>query len=269
MITVSNFADLQAAITAQEPSIEIRGVIVGTGQTLNISQSDDIGNQQGMTVIRGGTIRCAGIVADGFRRLKLKEIELYAEGHGLVVRNGIQLYLEDCYDCCGGDSLRLESVAAAWGRGLQHTAKLSTQTTVGQKIGNTPQGYESVDMDAILIENHFTAVRIGGTGNNVNMWLRSYKIDRPVSTAFLINPNETAGVRNVNIIDPWINSASYPIAINGNETTGRVDRVNIRGGEFLGCGHITGADPVTKWATNNNVAYYLDGKQVFGPLEPG
>lgn len=271
MIVVSTFADLQAAITAQEPDIRINGAIVGTGLTLNVSQSAGIGNQLGMMTIRGGTLRCAGIIADGFRRLKFKELELYAEGHGLVVRNGIQLYLEDCYDNCGGDSLRLESVAGVWGRGLQHTSKLATQTTVAQKIGNTATGFESVDMDAVLVENHFTAVRVGGTGNNVNMWFRNYKIDRPVSTGFLINPSATASARNINIIRPWINGADYPIGINGAETTGRADRINILGGEYLGCNHITGTNPVTVWmaGSNNNITYNLSGQQVLGPLEPG
>ncbi len=269
MITVSTFADLQASIAAGEPNIELRGAIVGTGQILNVSQPGGIGNQNGMTVIHGGTLRCAGIVADGFRRLKFKELELYAEGNGITMRNGIQLYLEDVYDCCHGDSLVLESVAAVWGRGLQHTAAVAGQATVGQHIGASAQGFESVDMDAVLTEGHYSAVRVGGAGNSVNMWFRNYKIDRPVSAGFLINPIGSAGARNINIIAPWINGADYPIAINGTETTGRIDRVNVLGGEYLGCGHVNGTNPVTIWTNTNNVTCNVGGMPVVGPLEPG
>ena len=269
MITVSTFSDLQGAISTGEPNIELRGAIVGTSQMLNVSQPDGLGNQNGMTVIHGGTLRCAGIVADGFRRLKLKELELYAEGNGITMRNGIQLYLEDVYDCCHGDSLVLESIAAVWGRGLQHTAAASGQSTVAQRIGASAQGFESVDMDAILTEGHFSSVRVGGAGNVVNMWFRNYKIDRPGSAGFLINPSGSAGARNINIIDPWINGADYPIAINGTETTGRIDRVNVRNGEYLGCNHVSGTNPVTIWTSTNNVTCNVTGLGIVGPLEPG
>jgi len=269
MIVVSTFSDLQAATAAGEPSIEISGVLVGTGQVLNVSHADGLGNQQGMTVIRGGTLRCAGIVADGFRKLKFKEMELYSEGAGLTVRNGIQLYLEDVYDSCAGDSLVLESVAGVWGRGLQHTSAVAGQSTVGQRVGNSAQGFESVDMDAVLTEGHFSAVRVGGEGNAVNMWFRNYKIDRPVSAGFLISPSGSAGTRNINIINPWINGADYPIAINGAETTGQLDRVNVRDGEYLGCGHMTGTNPVTIWTSTGNVDCNVTGSQIVGPLEPG
>jgi hypothetical protein len=265
MITISTFSDLQAAINAQEPNIEIRGVLSAPGQTLQVHQTDGLGNQSGMTVIHGGTLRCAGIVADGFRKLKFSEMEIYAEAAGITVRNGIQLYLEDVYDCCRGDSLRLESIAAVWGRGLQHTAAVAGQATVAQRIGASAQGFESVDMDAVLTEGHFSAVRVGGAGNAVNMWFRNYKIDRPVSAGFLINPSGAAGARNINIIDPWINSADYPIAINGAETTGIIERVNIRNGEYLGCAH----PPVTAWQTAGNVSYNLGGQQIFGVGELG
>lgn len=269
MITVSTFSDLQAALSAQEPNVEIRGVLSSPGQLLQVHQTDGIGNQNGMTVIHGGTLRCAGIVADGFRKLKFKEMEIYAEGAGITVRNGIQLYLEDVYDCCHGDSLVLESFAGVWGRGLQHTSAVSGQATVGQRIGASAQGFESVDMDAVLTEGHFSAVRIGGEGNAVNMWFRNYKIDRPVSAGFLINPSGSAGARNINIIDPWINGADYPIAINGNETTGRIDRVNVRNGEYLGCGHVAGTNPVTIWTNTNSVTCNVTGMPIVGPLEPG
>lgn len=265
MITVSTFTDLQGAITAGEPNVELRGVIIGTGQTLNVSQPNGIGNQTGMTVIHGGTLRCAGIVADGFRKLKFKELELYAESHGLIARNGIQLFLEDYYDCCHGDSVRLESIAGVWGRGQQHTSATSTQSTAALRIGSSPRGYESVDMDATLIEGHFTGVRVGGTGNNVNMWFRHFKCDRQKSAAFLISPSATAGARNINIVHPWINGADYPVAINGAETTGLIERVNIIGGEYLGCAH----SPVTVWQGNNNVTYNTSGLQIIGPLEAG
>lgn len=268
MITVSNFADLQGAIATGEPDIELRGAIVGTGQILNVSQPDGLGNQNGMTVIHGGTLRCAGIVANGFRKLKFKELELYAEGTGITIRNGIQLYLEDVYDCCHGNSLVLESVAAVWGRGLQHTAAVLGQTTIAQSIGASIQGFESVDMEAVLIEGHYSAARIGGSGNTVNMWFRDYKIDRPGMYGFLINPVTTAGSRNINIIHPWMNGVTYPIAINGTETTGFIERVNLIGGEFLGCSNIS-PNPITIWKITDNISTNISGQQIYGPLEPG
>lgn len=277
-ITVSTFSDLQAAIAAHEPDIRISGAIVGTGQILNVSQSLGTSNQLGMSVISGGTIRCAGIIVDGFRRIKFKELELYAEGIGLLVRNGIMITVEDVYTCCGSDSVRLDSVAAYVGRGEQHTSSLASPTSVAMRIGNSPQGYESVDSDGMLVEGHMQGVRIGGAGNNVNMWFKNTRVDRPGnlvngaarpgSCAFHVGPSGSANARNINIRDIWVNGADYPILLEVTGTTGRIDRVNVSNGEYLGCVH----SPVYAEPTNNNpsrINYNLSGQQVIGPLEPG
>lgn len=241
---------------------ELKGVCA-LSQVITIHQPDGIGNQQGDTILEGGVIRGPGIVVDGVRRVVIRGTEIYSSGVGILVRNAIQVELSGIYVTSAGDGIVLESVAAVWITGKSQISGQNT-TTVGIRVGDSAQGFESVDIDGTLIEGHYSAIRIGGTGNTVNIWIRGVKIDRPTTFGILVSPASTASSRNIRISDYWINGAPYPFALNGAETTGTLKRIDITNGHILGATYA----PVTVWTSTNNVDYRSTGA-VLGELEPG
>lgn len=241
---------------------ELKGVCVSADQII-IRQPEGLGNQQGDTVLEGGVLRNPGIVIDGVRRAVIRGTEIYSSGVGILVKNAIQVEFSGIYVTSAGDGIVLESIAAVWITGKSQISGQSTNT-VGIRIGESPYGFEAVDIDGTLIEGHYTGIRMGGTGNLVNVWIRGVKIDRPFTFGILINPSATASARNIRISDFWINGAPYPLAVNGTETTGSVDRLDITNGHILGATY----GPVTIWKSRENVDYRQSGV-ITGPLEPG
>lgn len=241
---------------------ELKGVCVSSSQII-IRQPDGLGNQQGETILDGGVLRNSGILVDGVRRAVIRGTEVYSSGVGIQVKNAIQLDLDGIYVTSVGDGIVLESVAAVWIKGKSQISGQSANT-VGIRIGDSPQGFEAVDIDGTLIEGHYTGIRVGGTGNNVNIWIRGVKIDRPKTFGILFSPLATASVRNVIISDFWINGAPYPIAINGAETTGVCKRIEITNGHILGATYPN----VTVWTSTGNVDY-RENHVIRGELEPG
>ena len=241
---------------------ELKGVCV-TASPIIIRQPSGMGNQTGDTVLEGGVIRGPGVVIDGVRRAVIRGTEIYSSGVGILVKNTIQVEFSGIYVTSIGDGIVLESIAAVWITGKSQISGQS-DNTVGIRIGESSQGFEAVDINGTLIEGHYTGIRMGGSGNLVNIWIRGVKIDRPKTFGILINPSITASARNISISDVWINGAPYPIAVNATETTGSVVRLDITNGHILGGTY----GPVTIWKSRENVDYRQSGL-VVGPLEPG
>ena len=241
---------------------ELNGVCVSSDQII-IRQPEGLANQQGETVLEGGVLRNSGIVIDGVRRAVIRGTEIYSSGVGILVKNAIQVEFSGIYVTSAGDGIVLESIAAVWITGKSQISGQS-DNTVGIRIGESQYGFEAVDINGALIEGHYTGIRMGGTGNLVNVWIRGVKIDRPFTFGILINPSATASARNIRISDFWINGAPYPLAVNGTETTGSVDRLDITNGHILGATY----GPVTIWKSRENVDYRQSGV-ITGPLEPG
>lgn len=259
--SVEDGPEIQASLDSGGRT-ELKGVCVSADKII-IRQPDGMGNQQGDTVLEGGVLRNPGIVIDGVRRAVIRGTEIYSSGVGILVKNAIQVEFSGIYVTSAGDGIVLESIAAVWITGKSQISGQSTNT-VGIRIGESPYGFEAVDIDGTLIEGHYTGIRMGGTGNLVNIWIRGVKIDRPLTFGILVNPSVTASARNILISDTWINGAPYPIAVNATETTGTVDRLDIVDGHILGGTY----GPVIVWKNRENVDYRQRGL-VVGPLEPG
>lgn len=258
---VSTFSDLQSAIFAGERSIEISGSISAPEQNLTITQPDRLGNGP-ITHIRGGVLKCASVTLDGFRSVKLSEIELRAN---VRVRNGIRLFIEDSYIAATGDLLRLETIAGTWLRGV-HFNPLAESTDVCVRVGDSVLGYEALHSEACLFEKGHTAFMCGGSGNIVQFWSIGDKFDRQVSAAFLFRPEGASSVRNVLIDNYWINGSDYGVVLNVLNTTGRIDRVKVTpNGHYLRNGDRMIA---TVFGDDSRVTRDIQ-HPMYGPLEPG
>ena len=240
----------------------LQGVCV-TSSVVTIHQAAGLGNQNGETVLQEGTLRSAGVVLDGNRRVAIRGTEIYSSGTGITIKNTIQVELNGIYVSSQGDCIDMQNIAAVWINGKsQCSAGINAGSSVGLRIGSTSTGFESVDVSGLLVEGYYACVRIGGTGNNVNMWFRGLKCDRPAMYGVLISPLTTASARNIMITDFWINGSQYPFALNRAETSGELVRVEIINGHVLGATY----PQVTVWGSG--VDYRATGI-VYGPLEPG
>lgn len=281
MTVVANWNDLVAAVAAFDDDIRISGVITAPtpGQALVISEPDEIADQDGMRRITGGVLRNCVIKLNGFRRFKLAELEIYNPyGNGIEADNGIDLILEDNYDCVSGDALVLntaaggaDTVASVHGARLRHTAQPGNTTGWAQRIGPSTKGFEFCDFYNVSTEGFYGGVRVGGAGNCVNMKFMNYWIDRAIQYGFLFNPTGDAHVRNVEIHNPVMNQIPQPIVANITDTTaGKIDPLVLYNGLFLGCGsQIICKQGPSEQAVSERIATGSVGAQVIRPAEPG
>jgi len=254
---------VQAALNAGGITT-LQGVCV-SANTITITQPGGMGNQNGETVLQGGVLRIPSLVIDGVRRAEIRGTEFYTTGTGITIRNAIMVGMHGIYVASGGHCLAFESIAGVWMTGKSHCNALpAAVNSTGVMIGSSAQGFEAVDISGLLVEGYYSCVRIGGTGNNVNMWFRGLKCDRPGTFGIIVNPSSTAGARNIEFVDTWINCAPYPFAINVAETTGRADRIHFNIATVLGAQY---ALP-TVWGDQARVTATF-ANTVTGPCEAG
>lgn len=252
---------IQASLDAGGITTLAAGVVCNAPGLIYIREQAGPGNQAGETALHGGVLRSAGIVIEGARQAAIRGVEFYSSGIGLVVRSAIQVTLADNYFSTDGHCMVLESIAGVWMYGKnQCSATAQAVNSVGVMIGNSSQGFEAVDVSGLLIEGYYTCLRIGGHGNNVNMWFRGLKCDRPGMFGVLINPMGTASIRNIIFSGFFINGAQYAFALNTTETAGTIARVELI------YGHVLGGQVVVGWGGNIDVR---EIGVVTGPLEPG
>jgi len=264
---IEDGAAIQASLDAGNKTV-LKGVC-RTDYTITITQPDGQLNQLGDTLLEGGVLRSTAdnaILIKDVRRAGITRTEIYSDGIGILVQNATQVSFTDMYLTSKGDGVVLQDEAAVWFNGRTHLSgqpQAIPTASVGIRIGNSVLGFEAVYADDMLIEGYYAGIRIGGAGNNLNMMFRGLKIDRPSDFGILINPVDTASVRNIIISDFWINGAPYPIAIVGSETTGTVKRIEIHDGHVLG----TSQPNVTVWGSSN--VDYRESGVIRGELEPG
>lgn len=263
MITVNTMPDLQLAINAGEPAIDISGQ-VDSADVLNVSQADGKANMRGMTRIRGGRLVCPGVVVGAARRLKFEGVEVWASGHALQVMDAIHVFIEDSYFRSPSVCLAVDGLAGMWVRSSHFNG--SSAAALGLRVGASLCGYEALDVSDSIFEECHTDVRIGGGVQNcVNFRFARNWHDRPRSAAYLIAPSGGQNARNIRIESEWINGCQMPVVVSMGETTGRVDRLILEGvWELLGCGPL-----VTIYGDTARADVRNHATVVTGPLEPG
>lgn len=244
----------------------VRGSIIAPTTRINLAVPANV-PQRGTSRLVGGYYEVDGLNVSG-RNTGITDIEMLAYGAGVRKDTAILFRLRDSYIASHGNAVELDTIAGSW-IADNHFNALGSYATSGAAalaIGDTPLGYEAADVTGNLVERYYTAFRIGGTGNCVNLRFTGNRSDRPTSASYLFAPQGTAGVRNTLIDEYWINQGQYSIVLSVAETTGRIDRIDIGMGHVLGVTHPN----VTVMGDLGRIDYRVHGAGlVVGPAEPG
>lgn len=207
------------------------GKIVAPETPLNLVRNVPIDQLSGMARLQGGTYEVAGVNVSG-RNTAISDAEIVsASGYGIrkAGASTILFRMDHCYVASQGDGLILDTVAGAWINGNQFNG-IGNYASLGSaavKIGASTLGYEAVDLVNNLTEGYYTAIRVGGVGNCLNLRFSGNRTTNPTSAHYLFAPNGASHIKNVMICEPWMLGGDYAIVLSVAETTGRIERVEV------------------------------------------